>query len=149
MSDVNVGQVVNGNQHVGQVIYNLGEQAKRAAELSADELKALCSAYARAITARSTRNAVMASFVIAEAMLCMVAAHWIWVATGGAATGTEMVYQKLSLTVVLFVPVVSMTFVIAGDWWREQREILSVLRRERAVLLAQADVRGRMPQGGA
>ncbi|RPE74641.1 hypothetical protein [Vulcaniibacterium tengchongense] len=145
MRDRNVGIDVAGSAYfTAPVTFNFGGRELTAAQATTEELERAADAYRREVGIYSNRSLGALAVCGVAVMLCVpiTEALLLWFGLDSTAPGYREERRWIFLT--LAPSALVMTLVIVGDWWRLQRAVLRVLRREQAVVLAQLGIRKRL-----
>ncbi|GIX38000.1 MAG: hypothetical protein KatS3mg127_1239 [Silanimonas sp.] len=125
-----IGQVVHGNLTARSIVFNLGGALVTPLEATPAQLEALRRAHNRAIEKFQARSVGVWAVVFGVTFgLAQLVSQWLPPPPEAPLTQARLVLLGLiAFSVWMFAEI------LIGGWWREQRDTLRDLRRQRAAI---------------
>lgn len=133
VSAESIGQVVHGNLTARSIVFNIGGSLVTPPEATDEQLEALRKAHNRAIEAFWGKSVGMAALVFA-ATIALASISVPWVAEHAPPPEGHVLAARLTLLALCAIVAYWFAEIFAGGWWREQRDTLRDLRRQRAAI---------------
>jgi hypothetical protein len=137
----NVAHTQNvGSMYVSSVVFNIGGHLVSPPAATEEQLEALRRAHNRAIESLWGKSVGMAGLVFA-ATVALVSIIGPWTMGSTPPTDGKELAARLTLLVLCAIGAYWIVEIFAGGWWREQRDTLRDLRRQRAAIVRELMIR--------